>query len=511
VQRLTLERVVIDGVPAYVGSQPGSIVAGLTFRVGTADETALDRGVTALVAELAAIDVDGVEFDVGQTLTSFVARGHASAVSDALAAVCRAIPAFDDDDLTQLADTILDDARQPPSLHAALLGLRFGAQTYGTSAITPLGLLRVDGARARAWTTRFFTRANAALWSSGPLAPDVALPLPAGGRVPPPGRPEAECPLPAWCPNAWVGEVFRDAVDCSTTASGSIATSVALRAFAAELVERLDESSLRGTESALRIEAWSDELTYVVVTLATGAHGNDGIECILGCLDDFADLGPDPDELSDAIAELVSWGTDPANAAPIAEMLASDELRTGQPGTHEAFLAAAYDVTAEQVTAEFDRMRNEIMVAVPTDAEIVDPRFLLLEQTTGVALDGTRYRRAEITGGPEDDAQLTVGPDGVTYDRADQLLTVCFEDCVAAVTYPDRTITLFDIDGTTIELSADDWSGGDEAFAAIAAAIPDGVALLARRPFGTPADVDDIDDIDDVDDIEDVDIAGEQL
>jgi hypothetical protein len=232
----------------------------------------------------------------------------------------------------------------------------------------------------------------------------------------------------------------------------------------------------------------------------TGAHGNDGIECILGCLDDFAELGPDPDELSDAIAKVVAWGTAPANAALIAEMLAGDELRRGQPRMHEAFLAAIYDVTADQVAAEFEVMRNGIIVAVPTDGEIVDERFTLLEQMTGVALDGVRYRRAEITGGPGDDARLTVGPDGVTYDSADQFLTVCFDDCVAAVTYPDQVIRLYDIDGTTIELSAADWINGDKAFAAIAAAIPDDVALAARRPFSAPAHA-----------VEEIDLGGEQL
>jgi hypothetical protein len=55
---LAFERVEIDGVPAYVGNHHGPVVAGLTFRVGTADEAALDRGTTALLAELAVIDVD---------------------------------------------------------------------------------------------------------------------------------------------------------------------------------------------------------------------------------------------------------------------------------------------------------------------------------------------------------------------------------------------------------------------------------------------------------------------
>jgi len=51
-------------------------------------------------------------------------------------------------------------------------------------------------------------------------------------------------------------------------------------------------------------------------------------------------------------------------------------------------------------------MRNEIMVAAPSDAEIIDPRFALLERAAGFALDGTRYRRAQAVGTPDDDARL---------------------------------------------------------------------------------------------------------
>jgi len=241
----------------------------------------------------------------------------------------------------------------------------------------------------------------------------------------------------------------------------------------------------------LQSEFWSDDLAYVTLTLPTWARGNDGVECILGCLDDFAELGPDPDELTEAIADVVTWGTEPDNAAPVAEMLANDELRTGRPRTHGAFLEAMSGVSAEEVASTFAAMRDEIILALPSDAEIVDTRFAVLERTAGVALDGTQYRRAIATGGPDDDARLTVGPDGVTYAGADEFLTVCFDDCVAVVTYPDRAITLYDIDGTVIELAARDWRDGDRAFAAIEAAVPADVALAARRPFGVaPESVD---------------------
>ena len=501
---LLFDRVVIDGVPAYVGNQSGSIVAGLTFRVGVADEPALDRGLTALIAELAAIDVDEIEFDVGTTRTSFVATGRAAAVSEALAALCRALPGFDDDDLTQLADTVLDEPQPLPDLQTTLLGLRFGAQSYGVSAVPPLALLRVDAEIARAWTERFFTRGNAVLWSTGPFAPDIALPLPAGSRVEAPDHTEAECALPGWCPNAWIGSLFRDAIDCSIVATSSDATTVAVRAFAAEVAERLHDTRLRGAEPNIEIDAWSETITHIGVSLPTAAHGNDGIECILGSLDDFADLGPDPDELADAITEVQYWCTEPANAAAIAEMLANDELRTGRPRTLDEFIDAIEAVTAEEVAAAFGGMRDDVILTTPSDAEIVDPRFTVIERTSGFALDGKQYVRSKITGTPDDDARLTVGPDGVTYASADQLLTVCFEDCVAGVTFPDRSISLFDIDGSTIELSEADWSDGERAFDTIEAALSADIALAARRGFGAPTDVEYPEDVeyaeDEVDD-----------
>jgi zinc protease len=481
----TFERVVIDGVPAYVGNHHGPVVAGLTFRVGTADEAALDRGTTALLAELAVIDVDEVAFDVGTTLTSFVVSGSTDTVADALASVCHALPAFDDDELLQLADTILDDPADAPSLQTTMLGLRFGAQSYGMGALAPFGLLRIDGDRAREWAAKYFTRDNATLWSTGPLAPHIALPLPRGHRVELPPRVEAECALPAWCPNSWLGSVFRDAVDCSIVAAGSDATTVALRAFAAELRDRLHDSDVATTEAQLDATTWAPELTHIALTLPTRARGNEGIECILGTIDDFTDLGPDPDELADAIAEVRASCTDPKNMPAVAEMLADDELRTGRPRTLDELLGSVGNVSAADVAAVFDEMRNEIMVAAPSDAEIVDPRFALLERAAGFALDGTRYRRAQAIGTPDDDARLIVGPDGVAYLRADEALTVCFDDCAAAVMYPTRAITLVDIDGTIIEIAESDWHDGALAFATIEAALPPEVTLVARRSFGT--------------------------
>ena len=62
--RAHFERVMIDGVPAYEGDVPEPVTAGIVFRVGTADESLLEHGLNALVAELAAVDVEGMSWIV---------------------------------------------------------------------------------------------------------------------------------------------------------------------------------------------------------------------------------------------------------------------------------------------------------------------------------------------------------------------------------------------------------------------------------------------------------------
>jgi hypothetical protein len=484
VHPLAFQRVEIDGVPAYVGNNAGPIVAGLAFRVGTVDEAPFERGVTSVVAELAAIDVDAVEFDVGMTITSFVARGRPEEVAQTLAAVCRALPAFADDDYFQLADTILDESPPAPTISSTLLSMRFGAHDYGTSTLPPLGLLQDGIEDARAWTTRFFNRGNAALWSTGPLAASTSLPLPPGDRCAPPARPETECPAPGWCPNAWLGMMFHDAIDCTMLAPMSDATFVALRALPDEIVERLADTPLARTAPAVTFARWSDDLGYITLSLETAASGNDGIEAILGSLDDFAELGPDPEELRSAITEIWRWSTEPENAERVAEMLAADELRTRRARLLDAFLESVDAVSSDEVQHVFAELRETIVLTIPSDADIVDPEMTLLERTDGMTVDGKQYRRREITGMPADDARLVVGADGITFSSADQQLTIYYEDCVAVVDYPDESVALYDVDGTTIEFGAADWLGGSQAHASVIRAVAADVMLTARRALG---------------------------
>src|SRR5262249_45324310 len=156
-------------------------------------------------------------------------------------------------------------------------------------------------------------------------------------------------------------------------------------------------------------------LAYVTLSLDTFASGNEGIEAILGSLDDFVELGPDPDELRAAIAEIWRWSTEPENAERVAQMLAADALRPRRAPVLADFLESGAAVTAGDAQEVFSELRDSIVLAMPSDGDIVDAEMTLLERTDGMTVDGKRYRRSETTGTPMDDARLVVGADGVTF------------------------------------------------------------------------------------------------
>src|SRR5438067_45495 len=103
-RRAPFERVMMDGAPASAGDVPEPVTAGIVFRVGTADGSLLEHGLNALVAELAAVDVEGMSWIVHETSTIFFTSGKLSEVTHALTSVCAALRALSEDDAIDLAD-----------------------------------------------------------------------------------------------------------------------------------------------------------------------------------------------------------------------------------------------------------------------------------------------------------------------------------------------------------------------------------------------------------------------
>ena len=476
----------VDGVPAYVGDLPDPVTAGIVFRVGTADESLLEHGLTTLVAELAAIDVDRMNWIVHETSTIFFTSGSAPEVTHALTSVCAALRALSEDDLIDLADTILKEPKtkplQPP---VTILGVRFGAQTYGLGGFPRLGLLRTTGPNVNAWVSRRYNRANAVVFSTASLG-QPRLGLPAGVRIAPPVPTPTDVLLPAWCPQDWIGRAWRPFVYFSSVMPGTDAAKVADRVVEADIRRRAKETGLVLADREPNINPWTAEFDYTDFRIDVGPRVDDGVEALLGSIDDLADYGPSPEVLAAGIAEFDRWTNDPTTTPGVGAMLAWHELLTNRPRSVEEFLSCMRAVTMTEVADVVDAMREQAIVVVPEGAELIDPRFVMLTPTSAPPVVGLAYSAATAEDDPADNARLVVGADGVTFVDLDEELTVRFRDCVAALRFADDVFMLYAADGTMISVAAAEWIDGRSALARVRAGIdPDRIVdANPEQPLG---------------------------
>jgi len=461
---LVFERVVIDGIPAYIGNDTGPITAGLVFRAGTADEEPLERGITALVAELAAIEADA-SFEVDEAVTSIIVSGNAKDVSAALDTACTTLSDLDADDLADLADSVLGSARVS-SLAADLMSLRFGTRSYGTASLPPLFCFHPTAAAAKEWVLQWFTRGNAMVWSTGPLTADATLPLGGGARRDAPGTPASIISTPAWT------VLEQPLVSAHAVVAPSAATTVTLRAIASEIRERAGDAHLDDASLECRLTSWSADAARVTIQLRAPANTNDYIELVLGTIDDFAESGPDPDELTEAITNVEEWAMRRENAAEVGALLCRNELLSGRTRTLDDYLADIGAVSGGQVAQAAGAIRDALLVAVPDDGEIIDERFTEVGPVIAEPLDGNRYASTSAESLPGAPDTLVVGSEGVSMTLYDVTMTVRYDDCVAAVRYVDDAVSLYGADGTAIDVAARDWVDGLAAISAIESAVP---------------------------------------
>jgi zinc protease len=128
----------IDGVPALWVPGEGKFTAGLTFRVGMADETLAISGITHLIEHLTLYPIgrDGapVRFhgQVDDLTTTFVATGAPADVAVFLEQVCRHLHALDPARLPAEREILkLEAGSHHGGDGAALRYWRFGPRTYG--------------------------------------------------------------------------------------------------------------------------------------------------------------------------------------------------------------------------------------------------------------------------------------------------------------------------------------------------------------------------------------------
>ncbi|MDR1768816.1 MAG: hypothetical protein LBR32_10420 [Propionibacteriaceae bacterium] len=228
---MAILRTQLDGVDALIVPGPGddgAVRAGISFRVGYADETLARSGASHLIEHLALFQFGSTDAHVngttGETVTSFFTAGPVDQAADFLRRVCTALGELPFDRLaTEKGILETEAAGRRPDLADLLRRRRYGARSRGLGTSAEWGLNVFTPDYLRAWSARYFTRANAVVWLTGVADPDhlpaIELPLPAGQPCPLPDLAPLPLTTPAWMAGpaqglAW--QTFVPRVDAAT-------------------------------------------------------------------------------------------------------------------------------------------------------------------------------------------------------------------------------------------------------------------------------------------------------
>ncbi|MEU5944429.1 insulinase family protein [Micromonospora sp. NPDC047465] len=478
-----IQQLDVDGVPTLLAPTSGPMRAGLTFRVGTADETLAGSGITHLLEHLALAPLGLAGYHVnGATapvLTTFRMQGSERDVAAFLTAVCANLTDLPTGRLEVEKDILRTEYSSRGGAAVDDIPLwRHGARDFGLTSYPEWGLGAITAEDLRQWAARWFTRENAVLWIAGATVPaGLRLTLPTGVRQPVPAASSALPQTPAY----FVGGsrvVVLDAVLRRRTA-----TSV----FAGVLERELFRS--------LRQEAG---LSYQ--TTAAYEPRGDGHATLRA----LADALPEKQDavlggFVDTLAKLRVGRIEPADLDAVVaqrqDLLLSADV-------HTALLPSyAFDVLTGEPTLTVDEQRAELKSVTTDDLhevarEVVSGALLMVPQghradwagfaeapTRSVeTVSGTAYREKEGTG------ELRVGADGVSWLGQGGPLTVPYADCALMLAWPDGARLFVGHDGISLRLEPTMFDLPAGTIPTIDARIPADrqVAMPARDPEHIP-------------------------
>ena len=182
----------VAGIRCLHRDVPGmQLRAGITFRVGSADETYVTRGLTHLVEHLVMHTAGDRPHHhnayVDAATTTFHAGGTPGEVWAFLRDVCTALTAPDVSRLEVEKRVLRSEAEgRSGTFLGQLLLWRFGLRGHGLADSREWALESATPDDVSAWIARYFTADNAVLWMSREPAPECGVELPRGERLPPP-------------------------------------------------------------------------------------------------------------------------------------------------------------------------------------------------------------------------------------------------------------------------------------------------------------------------------------
>ena len=475
----------IDGVRAVWVDAPGPLRAGLSLRVGVADETLPQRGITHLLEHLALFGIgrpgDHSNGQVNASLAMFMTVGDDQVVPffDQVTRQFHDLPLARLDDERRVMQA--EGARRGSAMADDLLVWRYGAQDYGLLAFDEFGLRSIDGDALAAWAARYATRQNAVLWLSGPPPAGLRLHLPDGQAHPAPDLTRSILPrFPAWLRGPDDGAVLQAVVERGW----------AIPALAHILRTRLvDELRVR------RAVAYSPNVDYSPVT---GTHGwlmvgTDAVagrqtEAIRPFLNALRQLGDPDDEHAVTEADLVHWHetrardeSEPGAALGIAVAAAWELVHGKQPDSAEDRQHQAGAITVEGVAAAARQAFGSVLAQVPSRLGPAGDPWTEAPACLAEPLSGNEFPATQA----DHDEVLVLAPAGLTLRQGERRATVPVASTAAVLTWEDGRRTLIGADATRITVEPNLIRDGDRLSRLVDEQWPAALRIdLGSRPSG---------------------------
>ena len=363
-----VRQTVLNGIPVLLcPALPGSRQrAGITFRVGTADEPLARAGMTHLIEHLALhrLGVSDVHHTSGTstTVTHFVMQGSANEAVEFIHSVCESLHNLPFERL-ETEKSILHTEASHRGLGWAhhLAVARYGARGYGIPDFGESGLPAITPDDLRAWASTYFTRDNAVLWFSGDVPPGLDPRLPAGRRRPVPAPSSVLPTTPASIPGGPPGRVALSAV---------VRRGPAARLFT-ELLERELFKRLRhegGLSYAISADYAARDADWAEIHATADALPGTQDKLISSLTSVLAELRAgdiDPGLLEVVRSRVLEARQAPDAAAHLLPGLAAD-LLFGRPFSSEAELLDRFRAsTADDVRAAAAEALNTALLMLP--------------------------------------------------------------------------------------------------------------------------------------------------
>jgi hypothetical protein len=464
------------GVPVLWADAPEPFTGALVFRVGRADETFRNGGLTHLAEHLAHTHIGRGPYQYNGRVETSVSTYYASGTRDEVLQHLRSVAAGLRDlplDRLESEKRILETEASSavPGLDARLMALRFGPVAYGLVNQAELGLGWVTPEHVSAWAAEYFTAGNAVVWLTGEPSADLEpLGLLEGERKPPPA-PETipTLDLPAHLADGTGGVALTVLAKRDT----------AIHAGFLIAIERAHAQLRRGAALSYAPGGAYLPLDGRTVHVMVNADCKDQDapsvqDELLGILYALAEDGPTDEELEWDRTMLDRALRDPHWAAPMLDAEARDTLMGVQSPSRNELVQERAELTRESVARAIAETLDSLLVLAPSGVPASGSRPLAkYEPDDRNLVDGNAYPVTQEWEEWGEKSRLVVGEDGFSYARtdSDDVLSWSYANCIAGVQLLSGSMTVVGRDGSWVTVFPHRYLRGDEALRKIVGAL----------------------------------------